>query len=193
MRAEHLACCCCSGRGRCVYVCVNCLCDSRLFETDCLYDLNATLSRYASRLALMGEPVCCIYCNRRETVVKPSCRVRTFAVLNARRPAVAKEKEAKVERRRPEWMPPPKVFPFIWITIGILRAVSTTMVSTVHSGLTHTRGSQSVFSNLLQTRQIIFSIAQKNSGISWQCVYGVVFFREVEPLRCAMTPTKELQ
>ena len=54
--------------------------------------------------------------------------VRTFAVLNARRPAVAKEKEAKVERRRPEWMPPPKVFPFIWITIGILRAVSTTMV-----------------------------------------------------------------
>ncbi|CAM9938848.1 unnamed protein product [Scytosiphon promiscuus] len=53
---------------------------------------------------------------------------RTFSVLNARRPSVAKEKEAKVERRRPDWMPPPKVFPFIWITIGVLRAISTTMV-----------------------------------------------------------------
>lgn len=56
-------------------------------------------------------------------------RGRTFAVLNARSPALPKEKEAKVERRRPDWMPPVKVFPVIWITIGILRAVSTTMVS----------------------------------------------------------------
>eukprot|EP00752_Nemacystus_decipiens_P011370 g10104.t1 len=53
---------------------------------------------------------------------------RTFAVLNARRRTVDKEEVAKVERRRPDWMPPPKVFPFIWITIGFLRAVSTTMV-----------------------------------------------------------------
>lgn len=53
---------------------------------------------------------------------------RTFGVLNARRPKVAVEKEAKTERRRPDWMPPPKVFPFIWITIGVLRAVSSTMV-----------------------------------------------------------------
>lgn len=53
---------------------------------------------------------------------------RTFSVLNARRPEVSSEKQAKVDRRRPEWMPPPKVFPFIWITIGVLRAVSSTMV-----------------------------------------------------------------
>lgn len=75
-----------------------------------------------------GDPVFC--CLRVSLVCHRL--FRTFAVLNARRPAVEKEKEEKVERRRPDWMPPPKVFPFIWITIGILRAVSTTMASVLH-------------------------------------------------------------
>ncbi|CAM9800716.1 unnamed protein product [Ectocarpus sp. 6 AP-2014] len=54
---------------------------------------------------------------------------RTFSLLNARRPSLAKEKEEKIERRRPDWMPPIKAFPVIWITIGVLRALSTAMAS----------------------------------------------------------------
>lgn len=56
-------------------------------------------------------------------------RSRTFAVLNARRPSVNKQEKAKAEKRLPQWMPPPKVFPIIWISIGFLRAISTTLAS----------------------------------------------------------------
>lgn len=60
---------------------------------------------------------------------------RTFSLLNARRPDISEEKGAKIERRRPDWMPPPKVFPVIWITIGVLRALSSTLVSVSHYSL----------------------------------------------------------
>lgn len=79
------------------------------------------------------NPNATIACGHPKTCVSPAVysRVRTFGVLNARRPKVSEESDAKNERRRPDWMPPTKVFPFIWITIGILRAVSSTMVSCI--------------------------------------------------------------
>lgn len=55
-------------------------------------------------------------------------RSRVFSPLDARRPTVGKEKQAIQERRRPSWMPPALVFPIVWTTIAVLRAVSSMMV-----------------------------------------------------------------
>lgn len=38
------------------------------------------------------------------------------------------EDRAKEENRRPSWMPPPKVFPIVWISIAFLRAISSVLV-----------------------------------------------------------------
>ncbi|CAM9661275.1 unnamed protein product [Ascophyllum nodosum] len=85
---------------------------------------------------------------------------RTFGVLNARRPKVGAEKEAKKERKRPDWMPPVKVFPVIWITIGILRAVSSTMVWEV-SG------------NKLVTEPIAAMVLHLSVGDTWNHINNV--------------------
>ncbi|CAN0086086.1 unnamed protein product, partial [Phaeothamnion confervicola] len=55
-------------------------------------------------------------------------RSRVFSPLNNARPGRDAERMVQVERRRPSWMPPPKAFPFIWMSIAGLRCISSTMV-----------------------------------------------------------------
>jgi tryptophan-rich sensory protein len=56
-----------------------------------------------------------------------------FSPLDASRPTVASERVKKVEQKRPGWMPPPRAFPVIWITIGVLRTISSSLIYT-HTG-----------------------------------------------------------
>jgi len=66
-----------------------------------------------------------------------SLRSRIFSVLPASRPprgGYENEEEGKrkapvpTEVKRPSWTPPGIAFPFIWLTISVLRAASSTMV-----------------------------------------------------------------
>jgi tryptophan-rich sensory protein len=57
-----------------------------------------------------------------------SFRSRVFSPLDNKRPTVSSESKEIQQRKRPNWMPPPLAFPFIWGTIGILRAASSLVV-----------------------------------------------------------------
>jgi len=57
-------------------------------------------------------------------------RSRVFSPLEAKRPKMADEANAIVERKRPSWMPPPLAFPIIWSTIALLRAASAVLIFT---------------------------------------------------------------
>jgi len=57
-----------------------------------------------------------------------SFRSRIFSPLDNSRPTVRSETSEIQQRKRPSWMPPPIAFPFIWSTIGLLRAASSLVV-----------------------------------------------------------------
>lgn len=55
-------------------------------------------------------------------------RSRTFSILDASRPKLITEIKMKEQRKRPEWTPPAKVFPVVWISIAFLRSISSILV-----------------------------------------------------------------
>ena len=55
-------------------------------------------------------------------------RSRTFSILDASRPKIATEIKLKEQKKRPEWTPPAKVFPVVWISIAVLRSLSSILV-----------------------------------------------------------------
>jgi translocator protein len=55
-------------------------------------------------------------------------RSRVFSPLDNSRPKATNNDPVFKERKRPSWTPPPLAFPFIWLTIACLRAVSTALV-----------------------------------------------------------------
>jgi translocator protein len=55
-------------------------------------------------------------------------RSRVFSPLDNSRPKATNSDPVFKERKRPSWTPPPLAFPFIWLTIACLRAVSTALV-----------------------------------------------------------------
>ena len=59
-----------------------------------------------------------------------SLRSRVFALLPASRPSRDEQEGAATPRevKRPSWTPPGIAFPFIWLTISMLRAASTALI-----------------------------------------------------------------
>jgi len=55
-------------------------------------------------------------------------RSRTFSILDASRPKLETEIKMKEQRKRPDWTPPAKVFPVVWISIAFLRSISSILV-----------------------------------------------------------------
>mmetsp|Transcript_33087 Transcript_33087/g.43559 ORF Transcript_33087/g.43559 Transcript_33087/m.43559 type:complete len:293 (+) Transcript_33087:43-921(+) len=57
-----------------------------------------------------------------------SVKSRTFSILDNSRPNPESQSKRNAEMKRPSWMPPPLAFPIIWSTIGLLRAISATII-----------------------------------------------------------------
>lgn len=57
-----------------------------------------------------------------------SLKSRVFSPLDNSRPTASASDPVFKERRRPWWQPPPIAFPIIWLTIAVLRSVSTALI-----------------------------------------------------------------
>ncbi|GAB5036451.1 and mbr-like protein [Nannochloropsis oceanica] len=57
-----------------------------------------------------------------------SLRSRVFSILDNSRPSVEKEERKRILKKRPSWMPPAKAFPVIWISIGVLRTIASSLI-----------------------------------------------------------------
>ncbi|CAM9669444.1 unnamed protein product [Chrysoparadoxa australica] len=55
-------------------------------------------------------------------------RSRFWSPLSAKRPSVADQDKGKAERKMPSWAPPGIAFPFIWLTIAVLRGLSSSLI-----------------------------------------------------------------
>ena len=91
-----------------------------------------------------------------------SLRSRVFSPLVARRPDRSQQGGAATPRevKRPKWTPPGIAFPFIWITISILRASSSLVV-------------WKATGRKLCSRPLLGLVAHLCVGDTWNCVTNV--------------------